>query len=139
MGALRLKAINQALALALEEREVVGKAHPRPVEFADTGEAIIGFPSSIDFDLTFQRGADRAVIPIWIVAGLMDSDTTLDELERLLGDGLTSVKAALETGEYGGLDELLSAVTVSTGGVDQLLTEGGLRYAAARFDAEIVT
>jgi len=139
MGALRLRAVNEALALALEEREVVSKAHPRPVEFADTGEAIVGFPTSIDFDLTFQRGADRAVIPIWIVAGLMDADATLDELERLLGDGQTSVKAALETGEYGGLDAVLSAVTVSTGGVDQLLTEGGLRYAAARFDAEVVT
>lgn len=139
MGALRLKAINQAIALALEEREVVPKAWPYPRETVDTGDAIVGFPKSIDFDLTFQRGADQAVIPIWIVAGLIGEEATLDELERLLGDGQASVKAALETGEYGGLDEVISALTISTGGVDQMVLEGGLRYAAARFDAEVTT
>lgn len=139
MGALRIKAVNQAIAAALEECEVVVKAHQQPREVADTGEAIIGFPTSIEFDVTFQRGADRAVIPIWIVAGLMDAEGTLDELERLLGDGLQSVKAALESGEYGGLDEVISALTIRNGGVDQVLVEGGLRYAAARFDAEVVT
>ena len=139
MGALRLKAINQAIAAALEEREAVARAHPQPTEFADKGEAIIGFPTSIQFDVTFQRGADRAVIPIWIIAGLMGEEATLDELDRLLGDGQQAVKAALESGEYGGLDEVISALTISTGGVDQVLVEGGLRYAAARFDAEVVT
>lgn len=139
MGALRLKAVNLAIAAALEECEVVTKAWPYPREVADTGEAIIGFPTSIQFDVTFQRGADRAVIPIWIVAGLMGEEATLDELERLLGDGQEAVKAALETGEHGGLDEVISALTIGTGAVDQVLVEGGLRYAAARFDAEVVT
>lgn len=136
---LRLKAINQAIATALEEREVATKAWPEPRELADTGDAIVGYPTSIEFDVTFQRGADRAVIPIWIVAGLVGEEGTLDELDRLLGDGQQAVKAALETGEYGGLDEVISALTIRTGGVDQVLVEGGLRYAAARFDAEVVT
>lgn len=140
MGALQLKATMAAIALALEEAKVVDKAWPHPTSgSASPGEAVVWYPPDIAFDMTFGRGADTVTFPVYILVGIAGEDETLDALDRLLGDGSQSVKTALEDGTLGGLSDVISDLHVSTGGVDVLEFDGGVKYAALRFDAEVIT
>ena len=140
MGALRLKDTMLAIAAALEEAEVVEKAWPHPAAGqAGVGEVVIWYPPEISFDMTFGRGADTATFPIYLLVGVAGDDTTLERLDELLGDGPSAVKTALERGDLGGLDQVISDLHVATGGVEVLEFDGGIRYAALRFDAEVIS
>lgn len=140
MGALQLKATMAAIALALEEAEVVDKAWPHPTTgTAGVGEAVIWYPPEIGFDMTFGRGADTVTFPVYILVGIAGEDETLEALDRMLGDGSQAVKSALESGDFGGLSAVISDLHVASGGVDVLEFDGGIKYAALRFDAEVIT
>lgn len=138
MGALRYKATVHALRDALVEGLVVERVHTTPVETADTGDAILAYPQRVR-DETFQRGAEGAVFTLWIVAGIVGEETTLDEIDRLVGDGDTSVRAVLESGEYGGLADVISDLTVTWEGTDVGVFSGGVRYAIPRWDLEVIS
>lgn len=139
MPALRLKATMTAIADALVEAGVVKKAWSRPHEVADKGEASVGYPRTVAFDKTFGRGADEAVIPLFILAGIVWDESTQDELDRLLGDGREAVKDALERGDHGGLDEVLQSLWVRSAAVEVLVMKGGIRWAAVRYDCEVTS
>lgn len=140
MGAIQLKATMEAIALALEEAQVVEKAWPHPTSgAASPGEAVVWYPLDITFDMTFGRGADMVTFPVYILVGIAGEEETLDALDRMLGNGSQAVKTALEGGTFGGLSDVISDLHVSTGGVDVLEFDGGVKYAALRFDAEVIT
>lgn len=130
MAALDLKAVMQALADALVTVDAITKAHPRPTEGVDKGEAVVGFPTAIAFNQTFRRGSDRVVHPVWVILGLWDSDETLDAASELLADGAGSAVTALERD---------GTVTVRAGAIERYLTAGGIVQAALRLDCEVLT
>lgn len=136
MGALRLKDTMLAIAAALEEAEVVEKAWAWPFEKAAPGDAVVGYPTRIEFSKTFQRGSDEALVPVFIIAGIAGEEATLEVLDRLVGDGNRSVKTVLEAGDHGGLDEVLSYLHVREGAIDGVKL-GGVIYAALRMDCEV--
>lgn len=137
-GPIQLKATMEAMAAALEETNVVPKAWPFPFENAAPGDAVIGYPTSIRHDLAFQRGADEAVIPVYIVAGVAGKESTLEVIDRLVGSGTGAVKDALESGDHGGLDDVISSLRVRTTEV-VALTLGKVRYAVTRHECEVIS
>lgn len=138
MGAIRLQATMQAIAAALVEAEVVEKAWAWPFEQAAPGDAVVGYPTTLKFDETFQRGSDSAVIPVWVVAGVAGEEVTLEVVDRLVGDGDQAIKTALESGDHGGLDQVLSYLHVGAGSIEGLRL-GNVIYAALRMDCEVRT
>lgn len=135
-GALRLKDTMLAIAAALEEAGVVEKAWAWPFESASPGDAVVGYPTRIEFSKTFQRGSDEALVPIFVIAGIAGEEETLEVMDRLVGDSQQSVKSALETGDHGGLDEVLSYLHVREGAIEGVKL-GGVIYAALRMDCEV--
>lgn len=132
MGTLQTKVTMQAMADGLEAAKVVTRAHPRPVEHASPGEAVVGYPT---FELgsgAFRRVLDTATFPVLIVAGIDVEESTQDAIDALLGEGAAAVKDAIE-------DALTDVVEFSsvTGGSVERIRLGGLAYAAVRFDCKV--
>lgn len=135
MPALALAATMQAIADALVGAGVVQVAYPRPTLAADTGEAVVRYPDTIDFGTTFARSLDTTVIPVIILAGLADDESgeTQAALDRLVGAGSEAVVDALE-GDLGGV---VQACHVTRAAIARVLTEGGIEHMAVRFDLAI--
>lgn len=132
MRTLRTKATMHAMADGLMTAAVVERAHPHPVEFAEPGEAVIGYPT---FELgsgAFRRVLDTATFPVLIIAGLAIEDATQDAIDVLLGEGAEAVKDALEAA----LEDVVEFASVTGGSVERVQL-GGLAYAAVRFDCKV--
>lgn len=134
MSALDLAAVMQACADELLAADVVTRGYGWPAGAVQPPCAVVGYPEEggVEFDATFGRGSDKAVIPVWIVAGATHDRTTRDVLSAYVGDGARSVKSALEP-DLGGV--------VQTARVTDCQIEpikiGAVDYMAARFDVEI--
>lgn len=137
-GPIQLKSTMEAIAAALEAGNVVEKAWPWPFEAASPGEAVVGYPTTIEHDQTFGRGSDQATIPVYVIAGVSGEESTLDVIDRLVGDGDGAVKDALESGELGGLDEVISSLRVTRSEVIGVML-GNVRYAAVRHECEVIS
>jgi len=61
--------------------------------------AVVGWPTTYDFDATMGRGSDRLVFPIRVAVGRADARTSRDRLaEYVAGGGDTlSIKKAIES------------------------------------------
>ena len=142
MAVLDLKATMLGLAAAVEtvQFEVtsgitfVSTAHPLPVQDANTGEAIVGYPrGDIALGITFQRGFDRATFPVWVIAGLAWEAETQEVLGELLGAGSNAIVDAIESAEG------IGAVAVHVAVIETLLFRGDLAYVTVRFDADVIS
>lgn len=96
---------------------------------------IVGWPDSIDYDMTFGRGSDSMVLPVWVVVGKVDARSTRDTLAAYLdGSGPSSVKAAIDGGTYTACDSV--TVTGAPHGVESV-SIAGIDYLAAVFNVEV--
>ena len=138
MGALQLAATMDAIAAALVTGGIVssGHAYAWPVEALVPGDAIVGYPEDdgIDVDMTFGRGADQAVIPVWVICGLPQDKATRDRVSVLVGSG-SSVKGALD----GTLSGLVSSCVATNPRITTDINAAGLALVAVRFDCEIIS
>lgn len=134
MAAIDLAAVMQAIADELLAAAVVKRAFGWPVGAVQPPAAIVGYPEDgdIEFDAVFGRASDRAVLPVWLVAGATHDRTTRDVLSGYIGDGARSVKAALEPN----LGGAVQTARVTDAQIEPV-TIGGVDYMAARFDVEI--
>lgn len=99
--------------------------------------AIVQLPRSIDFDLTYGRGADSYRIPVLLlVAKVSDRASSSNLAAYLAADGATSVKAAVEADStLGGIvDDCHVAQATGIGSY----TFGGIDYLGAEFTLEVV-
>jgi hypothetical protein len=96
MSGMDLAAIMDAIAANLET--ITGlRVFAYTPETVAPPAAIVGYPERITYDLTYQRGADRATFPIWIVVGLLYTKGARDELSTYLSAGAVGeIKAALD-------------------------------------------
>ncbi len=76
MGGISLVTAMDGLAAAFLDVTGVDRSFGYPNEDAIVGDALVGYPETIDFDLTFGRGADRATFPVWVICGLVNDATT---------------------------------------------------------------
>jgi hypothetical protein len=131
MGELSVKTTMRAIADGLEDADVVDKAWPYPVEGADVGHAVVGYPTFKLGSGAFRRVMDTATFPVLIIAGVAEEESTQDTVDALIS-GASDVKDAIEAG----LADVVEFSNVSGGSVERV-TFGGVRYAAVRFDVEV--
>ena len=127
MGAI-MDAIADALITSVTKR-----AYSWPTESITAPCAVVGYPTTIDFDYTFDRGSDRLIFPVYFVAGKASDRNTRDELSSIV-DGATGVKDALD----GNLSGAVNTCTVTNGDITQI-TVGNIGYIAVEFTVEIIT
>ena len=95
--------------------------------------AVVGFPESIQFDLTFGRGVDHIEFPVFVLVGKVWDRTTRDEIAAYCsGSGAKSVKAVLAAGTY----TAMSSVRVSSATLETV-SVAGTEYLAAIFVVDV--
>lgn len=96
--------------------------------------AIVAFPQTYTYDVTYGRGADRMTLQVVVLAGPATQRQTRDVLAGYMqGSGPASVKATLEAGAYDTVQSL-RVMSVDT----DVYEEGATRYLAAIFDIDII-
>lgn len=95
--------------------------------------AVVGYPETITYDATYGRGMDRMRIPVVLVAGRANEQSTVARITAYANSqGTSSVKAVLESGTYTEFD-----VIVVAEGTFDAITIGGADYMACLFDVDI--
>jgi hypothetical protein len=132
-----LSAIMDAIATAIPAG-VTDRVFAYPVRQFTPPCAIVGFPKpgSIDFDLTFKRGADAATFPLWFMVGTGDDLAARDQLSDII-DGAVAIKSAIESDAA--LAAAVSTVTVTDCGIELLAQADNSTYWAAAFTVEVTT
>ena len=109
--------------------ELVDNAYPWPVPSITVPCVVVGYPTKVDFDMTFQRGADTFEFPLWYVVGLTNSKDARDALSDVLSDAV-SVKAMLD-GAHAFGDVRVTDATVAE------ITIASVTYLSVKFNAEV--
>lgn len=133
MGRIRVKDTMAAFAEVLATVDGIDKAWGYPKWGAGVGEAVVGYPESIEYDATMGDGSDRADFVIWTLVGLANEEETVALLDALVVD----VKETLEADALDVLSEVLSSLRVTDAEVEVLLFDGGLRYAVLTHRIEV--
>lgn len=95
--------------------------------------AIVGYPETVTYDLTMQRGVDQIDIPVFVMVGRLTDRTAKDVVAAYLsGSGSSSVKAAIKAGTY----SAGVSARVGTAEVD-VVTMAGVDYLTAIFNVHI--
>lgn len=131
-----LQAILDALAASLDAIPGLRVFGYTPDQIAPP-TAIVQLPRSIDFDLTYNRGADTYVVPVLLLVGKVSDRASSANLASYLdAAGPTSVKAAIEVDDtLGGLIDDCR-VTGATG--IGSYTFAGVEYLGAEFNLVVV-
>lgn len=135
MAALNLSAVMDALAAALVAGGVVRHAHAWPTEAIKTGDAVVGYPERVDFDLTFARGADTAVFPVWIICGLPQDKATREAVSALITSA-AAVKTVLEAAAPG---SAYASLQVTECYPEPYQPIGRPEQMAVRFDVDVIS
>lgn len=96
MAGIDLAATMDAIAANLEQ--ITGlRVLAWPAESCAPPAGIVGYPEEIHYDETFNRGADRATFPIWIVLGENSTLAARDALSSFVSSaGAKEIKAQLD-------------------------------------------
>lgn len=96
--------------------------------------AIVGLPDEAEFDLTYQRGADRINLPVTVLLSKASERVSSKTLANYLsGSGSLSIKAAIEAHDFTEPDwvRVVSAAV-------SIVTVGANDYLAATFQLDVV-
>lgn len=100
--------------------------------------AEVGFPTNVNYDITFGPNASEWTIPVRVYVGQASNRAAtekLDELVSATGD-TTSVKAAIEGDKTLGGACMSAIVTRMTGA--GAVDVGGISYLVADFEVEVI-
>lgn len=129
---MNLANIMDAIANALIDAQVVATVYSWPTDNANVPCAVVAYPiDPIDFDMTFQRGSDRLVIPVYFLVGRASDRTARDQVSAVI-DGAGSIKVAID-GDLGSVVQTARVMACQI----QEFTLAGVSHLAARFDIEI--
>lgn len=90
---------------------------------------VVGYPT-VEFDITFKRGGDKFVVPVWQVVGQTSSIDARNALSAAL-TGVGSVKEALDGARAFG------DVRVTDAGIAEI-TIAGVVHIGVKFMVEVV-
>lgn len=108
----------------------MANSYPYPAESITVPCAVVGYPTEVDFDLTFQRGGDTFRIPVWLIVGKSGTVDARDALsERLTGVG--SLKEALDGSHAFGSVRCTDAEVAE-------ITVAATTYIGIKFSTEVV-
>lgn len=131
---MRLDAVMDEVAKAMSQ--VAGfNVFSYPPATASVPAGFVGYPQSIDFDTTYQRGEDTFTdLPVILLAGEPTEKSSRDIVTGwAAGNGPKSIKAALESWPWTTCDQLI--VTSCQFAVIDI---AGIEYLAVEFDATVV-
>jgi hypothetical protein len=134
MAALDVAAIMEAIADALVTAGVVDRAYGWPNAIVQKRQAVVGYPTRVDFDMTFARGLESVTVPVWVVCGYPGDQSTRTEVSRLIASA-TDVKDALD----GTLSSSVSSVRVTDCQVETYPVTPESDHMAVRFDVEVLS
>ncbi len=112
---------------------IVTASYPYPVGSVVPPAVVVGYPTDYEFDATFQRGADRAVFPVYYVCGMADDKSARDKVDAVIA-GSDAIKTAIETNST--LASAVDTVRV-TDATFESVTIGAVQMIAVRFDTEV--
>ena len=127
-----LGAVMDAISTTITAGGLAPRAYPYPAETISVPCAVVGYPERIDFDVTYQRGADQATLPVYFVVGRASEASARTALSAVIADA-SSIKSALDGNLGGAVDScrVLDMRVLS-------LTVAGIDYLAGVFDTEVV-
>lgn len=104
-----------------------------PPDKVEPPAAVVSYPDDYTFDATYGRGADKLTLPVVLVVGKVDQESTRDALGAYVdGSGARSIKAVVEAGVYTAFG------TVRVAGVEfDVVTVAGVDLMAALFSFDI--
>lgn len=109
------------------------RAYAFPPDALTPPTAIIGYPESIAFDGTFNRGMDRMTVPVYLVLDRnWDRATAQGFSDYTAGAGASSFKQLLETGPH----TAFSTARVMSCSFS-VISVAGVEYWAATFMVDI--
>lgn len=77
------------------------RVQPQPPERLTPPAGFVGYPETIEYDLTYGRGSDKITLPVVIVEKLTPARSVRKRLtDYVAGAGAKSVKTVLEGGTY---------------------------------------
>lgn len=105
-----------------------------PPDKVDPPAAIIGYPNSIDFDVSMGRGTDHIEFPIFLMVGRLTDRTSRDKLAPFLaGSGASSIKGVLKAAEPW---VAMASVRVKSATIE-VVTMAGMDYLTAVFTVDV--
>jgi hypothetical protein len=109
-----------------------GQDNSLPVDQVVVPCAVVGYPTEVDFDVTFKRGSDRMVLPVHFLVGKTFQESAKARLSEIL-TGATSIKDALDEG----LTDNTRTARVTNCKVEEV-SVGGIGYLSATFQLEVI-
>lgn len=99
--------------------------------------AIVTYPEDIQFDATYERGADTMTLPVIVGVGKVSDRSARNQLaEYCAGAGPKSIKAVIEAGVDAGVYTAFDSVRVQRAEFD-IIKIAAVEYAAATFTNDI--
>jgi hypothetical protein len=97
---------------------------------------VVGYPTDMTFDRTYQRGCDQATFPVWVILGRVDARETRNELGRYLTPAgeIETIKSVLD-GDLGGACSSCRVMSATI----EATNISGVDYQAIRFDLDVLT
>lgn len=133
MAAIDLSVIMDAIAQRIKDANVTPRAYPWPVGNITVPCAVVGYPTKLDFDMTFKRGGDEANFPIYFIVGKSGDLSSRDALSNII-TGATSIKDNLD----GNLGGAVQSARVTNCQVEEVAV-AGVDYLAAVFTLEVLS
>jgi hypothetical protein len=127
-----LAAIMDALAGAVPAA-VTPRVYAHPVGSVVPPAAVVGYPSALEYDSVFARGADRVVLPVWFVCGAVDDAGARTAVAAVIS-GTNELKLAIETNAT--LATKVDTARVTDAAIESMVI-GGVEMIAVRFDVEV--
>lgn len=131
---MNIAKVAQEIADRISGRLPEVQCHVSPIRSVTEPAFVMPLPDRIDFDATYQRGADRITYPALMLVSTVADDTTLDRIGQYCdGAGPKSVKQIVESGDYGEFD-VIRVVSITF----DIVTWGSCDYQSALFEFEIM-
>lgn len=109
------------------------RVHDFPPDSLAAPAVIVGYPQSIDYDVTASRGVDRMTVPMWLIIDRNWDRSTTDKLsDYTAGAGSKSLKALIQTKPHTAFSTArVRSVTFS------VISVAGIEYWAGTFLVDI--
>ncbi len=116
---------------------VTARAYGYPVPSPTPPCMIVGYPTKLDFDMTFHAlgtvGVVEITFPLWFLVGDVVDKASRDALSAIIS-GATGIKNLLDGAQGGAYLQTAEVVDCKI----ETMTIGGTEYLAARFDLDVI-
>lgn len=130
MSEFDLSATMDGIAAAVAASGLVPNSYAYPVESVSVPCVLVDYPSTIEIGITFQRGGDHVVIPVFYLVGLTGTKDARDALSAAM-HGATDLVAVIESATPGNYDTTAAEIAQ--------VKIGDATYLGLKFTLDIVT